>query len=456
MALQSQAVHRRVASLPSMRSMVWNLAWPAITEMFLQTFVQIVSMVLVGHLGAAAVTSIGLSMQPLNAVYGVFVGAGVGATAVVARMIGAGNPREAGRASAQAMVASVLLAGIGAVLMFAKARAMVVWMGAEPAVVEEGTRYLLVMIPGLFFMWIQTVLTGALRGAGDMRTPMKINILINLISFVGNILLVFGLWRFPALGVFGAGLATTTARVIGGILLLIPYLSGSSILEVRFPQDLLPDRALIARVARVGIPCACERLIVTGKGIFYARMIAGLGSMPYAAHTIGANAESISYLTANGFATASTTLTGQNLGAGQPGIAERSTWEAVRQGCLFVGTMGIAFIFFPEAFMRIYTKDQDVVRLGAIYLRIMGFCQVHQLVANVLTGALRGAGDTKFVMYVSAFGGWVLRLGVTYLLLYVVHTGVVGAWWGMTADTLFMAVSSFIWFRTGRWKQVTV
>lgn len=439
-----------------MRSVVINLAWPVMAEMFLQTLVQIVSMVLVGHLGAAAVTSIGLSMQPLNVVYGVFMGAGVGATAVVARLIGAGNRREAERASAQAAMMSTLLAAAFSVLMLAKARAMVVWMGAEPAVVEESTRYLMVMTPGLLFMWVQTVLTGALRGAGDMRTPMKVNIFINIVNFAGNLLLVYGWLGFPALGVVGAGLATTVARAAGGLLLFIPYLTGHTTLVVGFPRDFAPDRALLARVARIGLPSALERLFMTGKGLFYARMVAGLGSVPYAAHTIGLNAESISYMPGNGFATAATTLVGQNLGAGDPEAAEQSAWESVRWGAMLVGTMGLLFLFFPEALMRVYTKDPEVVRLGAVYLRIMGFCQVHQLVGNVLTGALRGAGDTKFVLYVSAFSGWVIRLGVTYLLLYVVGTGVIGAWWGMTADTLFQAVASFIWFRKGRWKKTVV
>jgi putative MATE family efflux protein len=433
------------------RKEIFGLAWPVMAEMFLQTFTQIVSMVLVGHLGASAVTSIGLSMQPLNVFYALFQGIGVGGTAIVARMTGGGDDRGAGKAAAQAVSCSAVLAFFSAIFMFFQARRLVVFMGAAPDVIESGTRYLLVMTPGLFFLWISTVLTGALRGAGDTRFPMKVNVAINLVNFVGNVLLVYGLLGFPALGVFGAGLATTLARLTGAVILFNRYLSGKTVLVFESLSDLRPDAVTIRRVARVGIPGAVERVVISVGQVFYAQMVAGLGTVSYAAHAIGVNAESISFMPGNGFSTAATTLVGKSLGAGRPDLARESAWESVRLGCLFVGVMGVGLYFFPDQLMGVFTTDAEVIRLGAIYLRIMAFCQIHQAVGNILMGALRGAGDTKFVMYITAVSSWCIRLGLTYYLLNVVHTGVVGAWWGMTADTLFRAIAALLWFRSGRW-----
>jgi putative MATE family efflux protein len=425
-------------------------------EMFLQTMTQIISMILVGHLGASAVTSIGLSMQPLNMFYGVFMGAGVAATALVARSIGAGRREEAGKVAAQAVMLSTLIALAGAVAIFVKARDIVIWMGAEADIVRDGTRYLLIMTPGLFVMWIQTVLTGALRGAGDTRTPMKINIIVSLVSFVGNLVLVYGLLRFPAMGVLGAGLATTIARTVGGALLFIPYLAGRSTIVARFPDDFRWDRSLVARVLKIGVPGAGERLVMSGSMLFYARMVAGLGSVSYAAHTIGINAESISYMPGQAFAVAATTLVGQNLGAERPDLAEKSTYQALVMSCLLVGTVGLVFLFLPEDLMRMYTSDAEVVRLGAVYLRLMAFCQIHQAFGFVFLGAIRGAGDSKFVMWVTAFSAWVLRLGTTYVLIVIVRTGVAGAWWGMAVDGLFKGLAAWLWFRAGKWKRAEV
>ncbi len=444
------------SDVKAIRGQVMQLAWPVMAETFLQTATQIVSMILVGHLGASAVTSIGLSMQPLNMFYGVFMGAGVAATALVARSSGAGRRDEAEKVAAQAIMLAALIALAGAALISLKAKDLVIWMGAEPDVAREATRYLLVMAPGLFFMWVQTVLTGALRGAGDTRTPMKVNMIVSLVSFAGNLVLVYGLLGFPAMGVLGAGLATTVARTAGGALLFIPYLAGRSTIAARFPDDFKWDSSVVARVLKIGVPGAGERLVMSGSMLFYARMVAGLGSVSYAAHTIGINAESISYMPGQAFAVAATTLVGQNLGADRPDLAEKSTYQALIMSCLLVGTVGLAFLVLPDRLMGMYTSDPEVVRLGAIYLRMMAFCQIHQAFGFVFLGAIRGAGDAKFVMWVTGFSGWALRLGVTHFLLNVVGTGVAGAWWAMAVDGLFKGLAGWLWFRTGKWKRVLV
>lgn len=437
------------------RTNVMRLAWPVMAESFLQTFAQIVSMALVGHLGASAVTSIGLSMAPLNVFYGLFTGLGVAATAIVARSMGADKEREAAHAAAQAVLVALVFAVLGAIGIILFARDLVIWMGAEPSVIAQGTRYLQVMTPGLFFMWMSTVLTGALRGAGDTRTPMKINILVSIVNLVLNLVLVYGLLGAPALGVLGAGLATTIARAGGGILLFSFYLTRHTVVPPTLKEDFLLDKPMVRRVIRVGLPSAGERVLMSSSSVLYQRMVAGLGTVSYAAHTIGLNAESLSYMPGQAFSVAATTLVGRNLGAGNPERAERSTYEALKMACLLVSIMGIVFLFWPETLMGFYTSDSEVIRLGSVYLRIMAFCQIHQAFHFVFNGALRGAGDTKFPMWVTAMGNWVIRLSLTYYLINVVGTGVAGAWWAMAADGLFKGLASFFRFRSGKWKEAT-
>lgn len=440
----------------TIRTQVLRLAFPAMAEMVLQTVTQIVSMILVGHLGANAVTSIGISTQPLNLIMGVFQGIAVAVTALVARSIGADRREDARKAAAQGVTLAGLIALGACALMLIRARAVVIWMGASAEVVDQATQYLLIMTPGLFFLWVTAVITGALRGAGDNRTPMKVNMTVSLLSFAGNVVLVYGMFGFPALGVLGAGLATSIARVAGGLLLLIPYLLGKLTLPCKFPQDFRWDGSLMTRVLRVGIPGAGERLLISGGGLFYARMVAGLGAVSYAAHTIGINAESVSYMPGTAFAVAATTLVGQNLGAERPDLAERSTYQALLPACILVGAVGVGFLAFPGALVRLYSSDPEVIRLASIYMRMMGFCQIHQAFGFVLLGALRGAGDTKFVMWLTAFCSWVLRLGTTYLLINVVGIGVTGAWWGMAVDGFVKGLAGWMWFRRGRWKKASV
>jgi Na+-driven multidrug efflux pump len=170
--------------------------------------------------------------------------------------------------------------------------------------------------------------------------------------------------------VFGAGLATTIARAASGALLLLAYFTNRTVLMVEFPRDFAPHLGLISRIMRVGIPGAIERLLFSGSMLFCSRIIAGLGTVPYAAHTIGVMPNPCRSCQAMGSEPIATTLVGQSLGANRPDAAERSTWESFRMASVFVGTMGIVFLLFPEGLMRIYTNDPEVVRLGAIYLRI--------------------------------------------------------------------------------------
>ncbi len=448
-----EAFRKQVSENREIRAKVMRLAWPVMAESFLQTFAQIISMVLVSHLGASAVTSIGLSMAPLNVFYGLFTGIGVATTAIVARSLGAGEQREATHAAAQAIVVSLLLALAGAIGILLLAESLVVWMGAEPDIIAQGTRYLKVMTPGLFSMWMFTVLTGALRGAGDTKAPMKVNMIISVLNFVLNLVLVYGLLGMPALGVLGAGLATTIARVSGSLLLFGSYLGRHTVLPPRLKEDFRIDKPVVMRILRIGLPSAGERVLMSSSSVFYQKMVAGLGTVSYAAHTIGINAESISYMPGQAFSVAATTLVGQNLGAGKPDIAERSTYEALKMACLLVSIMGLVFLFWPEALMGLYTTDLEVIRLGSIYLRIMAFCQIHQAFGFVFTGGLRGAGDTKFPMWVTAVANWLIRLSLTYYLINVAKTGVSGAWWAMAADGLFKGLASWFWFRSGRWKK---
>ncbi len=447
-----QFLKKRTKEGKEIRAKVMRLAWPVMAESFLQTFAQIVSMALVSHLGASAVTSIGLSMAPLNVFYGLFTGLAVAATAIVARFMGAGEERKAAHAAAQSIVASLLFAVLGAVGIMLLARNLVVWMGAEPDVIDEATRYLQVMAPGLFFMWMSTVLTGALRGAGDTQTPMKVNIIISVMNFVLNLVLVYGLLGAPALGVLGAGLGTTIARVGGGLLLFGFYLSGHTVLPPRLKEDFRAKKDVLMKILQLGMPSAGEKVLMSSSSVFYQRMVAGLGTLSYAAHTIGLNAESISYMPGQAFSVAATTLVGQNLGAGDPKRAEDSAYESLKLACLLAALMSLVFLAWPEILMSLYTSDAEVIRLGSIYLRIMAFCQIHQAFNFVLTGGLRGAGDTKFPMLVTGVGNWVIRLSLTYFLINVVKTGVSGAWWAMAVDGLFKGMASFFWFRKGKWK----
>ncbi|MGE5584751.1 MAG: MATE family efflux transporter [Bacillota bacterium] len=443
----------------AIRRRVIQLSLPVFAEVVLQTLTQVVDMAMVGRLGASAIAAVGLSMQPLFLGQGVFMGLSVGTTALVARFTGAGERRMAGRTNHQSLLVSTVLALVTCAAAYVYARDIVTLMGAEPDVIALGTSYLRYLVPGFAMLLATMTVGGALRGAGDTTTPMKINVLVNLVNVVGNYMLIFGHFGFPALGVDGAAIATTVSRMIGGALFLWAACRRASpvaLPRLRLAAYFRIDTALVARVLRIGVPAILERLVISSGMLVYIRAVAGLGTVVYAAHSIANNAESLSFMPGLAFATAATALVGQGLGAGRPDVAERSASEALKLGLAVMGTMALVFLAVPEYLMMIYTSDPEIIRLGSIALRVISFGQVPMGTAFIFSGALRGAGDTRSVLYVTTFAVWVVRLSATYLLVVMAGLGLFGAWLAMVADWLVRG--GYVWhrFRAGRWKQLQV
>jgi putative MATE family efflux protein len=412
---------------------------------------------MVGRLGKESTAAIGLSMQPFNLINATFMGLSVGTTALAARATGAGNRDEAGQVAGQSLLVAMFFGGIISLVGFLRADWIVTFMKAEPAVRAIGTQYVRAMMPGMLLFFVFTIATGALRGSGDTRTPMLINLGLNVIHVFTNYLLIFGNWGFPKLGVAGAGVSTSISRTLGGLAILIILLRGKGRLHVKFRQVLTRfDFKLFGRILNIGVPAMLERTLTSSGQIQYARMVAGLGTESYAAHALSLNVESFSYMPGMGFGTAATALVGQRLGAKDPVGAEKRALFAIRMGLLSMGSMGVLFFLFPGQFLSIFTQDPGVIAKGIPLLRIVAFTQFPESLGMVIPGALRGAGDTRVSMYVTVLGAWVVRVGVTYVLMNVLHMGLTAAWIAMFLD--WVARSGLYWlrFKRGAWKTIRV
>ncbi|HHW98135.1 MAG TPA: MATE family efflux transporter, partial [Firmicutes bacterium] len=188
----------------------------------------------------------------------------------------------------------------------------------------------------------------------------------------------------------------------------------------------------------------------------YTRIVSGLGTLAYAAHTIAINVESLSFMPGFGFSIAATTLIGQNLGANRPDVAERSGYESVKIGMLFMGAVGLILFFFPGVFVRLYTDDPEVTRMAVQVLRIVAISQPPMAAAFIFAGGLRGAGDTRWVMIITSASVWIVRLGLAYLLAITLNWQLVGAWIAMTVELFVRGTAIALRYRTGRWKKLKV
>ena len=455
--VQVASQDKPLLSKSEVRKTVWVLAAPTLTEMVLVSLTGIADMIQVGRVGAAAITSVGLTNQPMMLLQSVFQALNVGTTALVARFIGMGRSEDASKTLKQTFAVTLLLGLIVSCFAGFAAPYILKFMGAEPNVIEVGTPYFQVVGFGFIFNAISMALASALRGAGDTRTPMTVNLWANLVNITFNYILIWGKFGFPRWGVFGAGVATTLSRAVAAVWFIFIAIKGDRTIRLDMAERYKPDFDILRRVFRVGFPAALEQLVLRSGQVVFAKVVASLGTVMFAAHQVGMNVLSLSFMPGQAFATASTTLVGQYLGAERPDDAEQCANTTRNMGLAVGVMMALVFAFLGKYITKLYSpEDMEVVLVSALLLRIYAVAQPAQSTQFILAGGLRGAGDTKFPLYTTAAGMWIGRVILGWYLVNIAKMGLPGAWLGMCIDQVIRGVLVYWRFKAGKWKHMKV
>lgn len=439
------------------RRRVINLAGPALVELMLATLMQMADMIMVGRVGPEALTAVGLTNQLVFFSLAGFMALNVGTTALVARFIGASEPQSANDTARQGLIINLAFGLLVSLAGYYLAEDLLRLMGAAPEVIAAGgVLYAKVVFGGTVFMAVSMGLMAVLRGAGDTKTPMNINIIVNLLNLLGNYALIYGKFGLPRLGVFGAGISTSLSRAVAASLALYVIYRGSSVIRLSLRDNYRPDFKLIRRIIKIGIPAAVEQFVFRGGQLTFTRIVASFGTAVFAAHQISLNILSLSFMPGQAFSIAATTLVGQGLGAGRPQLAEECAAETRRLGTLVACFIAAGFFFFGPWIIRLYTPEESVIALGAMALKIVALVQPAQSTQFILSGALRGAGDTKWPLYSSILGIWGGRVFLGYLLTIALGMGLLGAWSAIAIDQCVRSTVILMRFRSGKWKKVRV
>jgi len=428
------------------------LAIPMILEMVLESLFAVVDVFWVSRLGADAVATVGLTESLLSLVFAIGLGLSLSTTAMVARRIGEKDPAGAAVAGVQAIVLGLAVSAIVGLPCLFYAPRLLRLMGASPEIIAIGSGYARIALGGSGAIMLLFLNNAIFRGAGDAAIAMRLLWVSNIINLVLDPCLIFGLGPFPKLGVTGAALATFTGRSIGVLYQFYRLLRGTERIRILRQQFRINLRVLL-RLLRVSLTGILQFAIAHTSWIGLVRIVSVFGSAALAGYTIAIRIIIFIILPSWGLSNAAATLVGQNLGAKQPERAEASVWRTGFYNMLFLGAVGLLFVFFAEPVVRLFTRDPLVVPLAASCLRILSYGNVAYAYAMVMLQAFNGAGDTMTPTVVNFFCFWLLEIPLAYFLAITARMHSNGVFFSIVVAQASIAAVSIILFKRGRWKR---
>lgn len=426
-----------------------------VLEMIMESVFAVVDIFWVSYLGTDAAATVGLTESLLTLIYALAIGLSIGAMAMVSRRIGEQNPEGAARAAVQAIALAALVSIVIAVVATPFAPQLLAIMGGSPWVIEHGSAFTRVMLAGNITVVMLFMVNAIFRGAGDAAIAMRTLWLANWINIVLGPCLIFGLGPFPKLGIVGAAIATNIGRGTGALYALSRLWRAGGRFDIR-REHLRLEPSVMWRMIRLSATGTFQVFIGMASWIGLVRIISSFGSDAVAGYTFGIRVILFALLPSWGMANAAATMVGQALGAGNPERAEQAVWKAGFYNMIFLGIIGLLFIFFAPQIIGFYTSDPNVAQYGIDCLRIVAYGFLFYAYGMVLGQSFNGAGDTWTPTIINLFVFWLWEIPLAYVLGVVLGMGPRGVFIAMMIAFSTLAVVSGAVFRLGRWKRKVV
>lgn len=422
-----------------------------VLEMAMESVFAIADIFFVSQLGAETVAVVGITESLMTIIYSIGIGIGTAATAIISRRIGEKEPRQAARAAGQAIITGSFISLLLAIPSIIFYRKILILMGISEESASNFGSFTMIIMGANIVVMLLFINNAIFRSSGDAAISMRVLWFANILNLILDPILIFGLGPFPALGIKGAAIATTTGRGIGVIYQF--YLLFHSRHRIKLTlKDLIPDWKIISQLLRLSAGSTGQYLIATSSWIFLVRILSLFGSHVVAGYTIAIRIMFFLLLPSWGISNATATLVGQNLGAGKPERAERSVWITGYVNIVFLGIIGLVLAIIPGTFIRIFITDPDVIAYGSSCLRILSYGFIAYGLGMVMVNSLNGAGDTTTPIWINFFCYWMLEIPLAYFL--AVHSNLRenGVFISILVAEIAMTASALFFFRRGKWK----
>ena len=431
------------------------LAYPVVLTQLSMTCMMIVDSAMVGRLGATQLAAVGFGGIWMWTILSLLLGTATGVQTFVSQMDGAGNARECGGWCWQGIWSVVPATALLVVGIWPYLPDLVAFIGPSTELQGEATDYITHRLPGEVGLAFHMVLTSFYRGIGETRTPLYTSLFANVLNAILDYGLIFGELGLPEWGLSGAGVATAVGNWASAVLLFVAFRRRS--LDIRYDTHLVgPDLRAIARFLRTGLPVGGQWIIGTTSWATVVTMVAHMGDKSMAASQAFLMLMSLSFMQAVGISVAASTLTGRYVGAQQLDAVRRSFDSSVKVGLVLGGAIALLFITLPEMLLRIFTDDPAVVALGRPLLLVGAGFQFCDSVAIICSGALRGAGDTRYPFLIETATGWGLFVPLAYVLGVRLDLGLTAAWFAGLCYVFLMAIALIYRFRSGAWQRIRI
>ncbi|MTI94048.1 MAG: MATE family efflux transporter [Firmicutes bacterium] len=437
---------------------VLTLALPVVAQSLLQVLIGTVDLKMVGVLGADAIAAVGMGRQVIMIIMILVLAISTGAVALVARAVGSDDQHGTSRAIGNAFTLVILFAAVMSPIGLATAGITLDLLGATDLVKELGLDYMRIFYISVVFFLGHFMAKAVFQGGGDTRTPLLIDIIMNIANVLFNWLFIYGVWIFPEMGVAGAAMGTAISRFIGASLGWGALLSGRFAIKVSLPHLLSFDTKGMGEILRIGIPSAFQGAARNISNVLLVAILArtAVDMAAVSAFTVGMNLNQYALMPGLAVGTAAAALSGINLGANDPKRAEASGWSAAGVGAGIMSFFGLIIFIFAPWLLAFFNDDPDMIRVGVVFVRIIALSEPFHALGIVLSRTMQGAGYTYRPFQVTVFSWLFVRTPLAWLLATQTGLEATGVWIAISVTTVLFGLLTLVVFRRGAWKTARV
>jgi putative MATE family efflux protein len=430
--------------------LILQFAAPMLLGSIFQQLFNVVDSIIVGNfVGKQALAAVGASFPVIFMMVSLIIGLVMGTTVVISQYFGAKDYEKVRRAIDTMYIycagAAIISSGVGLIL----SKPLLHLLGLPEELMPQATTYLRIYFSGIIVFFGYNGTSAVLRGLGDSKTPLYFLIIATISNIILDLLFV-GIFRW---GVAGAAYATLLANGLAFILAIIWLNKTHKLIRIGI-IGLNFDREIFRQSIRIGLPTGIQQTLVALGNLALLSIVNKYGTNVIAGFSVGSRLDSLAVIPAMSFSQALSTFVGQNIGAKKTERIRTGLLSTLMVSGSVTIILSILIVIFGQFIMNLFTRDSEVIRIGAQYLTIVSIFYSFLTLMFVYNGIMRGAGDTLIPMFFSLISLWIIRIPLAYFLSG--RIGVTGIWWSIPAGWLIGLILSFIYYKSGNWKRRTV